>query len=41
MTLVTDLELASATHSFYWELLSGGDPPTTLEELVGPRPAWG
>jgi hypothetical protein len=40
MTLVADLELASATHSWFYELLSDGDPPVSLEELVGPRPAW-
>jgi WhiB family redox-sensing transcriptional regulator len=31
---------ASAWHSFYFELLSDQDPPTTLEDFVGPRPAW-
>ena len=37
---VDDERRAEAWHSFYFELLSDQDPPTTLEELVGPRPAW-
>ncbi len=40
MTLVADLELAEAWHSFFFLLLSDLDPPATLEEFVGPRPAW-
>ena len=28
-----------AEHAWFYELLSDQDPPT-LEELVGPRPAW-
>ena len=37
---VYDEVRAEAWHSFYFELLSDLDPPTTLEEFVGPRPAW-
>ncbi len=41
MTLVADLEqIAEARHAFCFLLLSDKDPPTTLEALVGPRPAW-
>jgi WhiB family redox-sensing transcriptional regulator len=38
--LVDDLELASAWQAWFYELLTDQDPPTTLEEIVGPRPAW-
>ena len=38
MTLA--LDLAEAQHAFFFLLLSDQDPPMTLEELVGPRPAW-
>ncbi len=40
MTLVEDLDRDRAEHAFFFMLVSGSDPPTTLEELVGPRPAW-
>ena len=37
---VDDERRAEAWHSWFYELLSDQDPPTTLEELVGPRLAW-
>jgi hypothetical protein len=37
---VDDERRAEAWHSFYFELLSDQDSPMTLEEFVGPRPAW-
>ena len=40
MTLIEDAQRTEASHSFYWELLSDGDPPVSLGEIVGPRPAW-
>ncbi len=37
---VDDERRAEALHSWYWELLTDQNPPTTLEELIGERPSW-